>query len=484
MMEKHSLFQYGLSLEMIQALDDLGYTDLTEVQKSVLPAVQKGQDAIVSSQTGSGKTAAFAIPICEKVVINQKQPQALVLVPTRELALQVKQTFTHIGRFKQIRCAAVFGKQSMHLQQNELRQRVHVIVGTPGRTFDHIEKGNINLSEIRWLIIDEADKMLDLGFIDQIEAIINRLPTDRNTLVFSATLPQPVQILCKQYMKTPLLLQVAATAPLHEKIQQSYYAVPENEKVGLVLDLLYAIRPERCILFCNTRERVDALAAEFKQTDWRWATLHGGMEQRDRLQTIQDFKRGRFAILIATDLAARGIHVDNVSLVVNVDMPFDNESYIHRIGRTGRQESSGIAISLIAPAERGYLSGLESYLQYKLLRQEPPSAQAVQQGRQLAGKKDRRPIPADTAIDRLNRDISRIRINAGRKEKMRPGDILGAVTAIPGITASDIGIIDIQDTCSYVEIFNDKGDTVLSALLGATIKGKLRSIQKVKIRDY
>lgn len=482
-MEQHRLFQYGLSLEMIQALDDLGYTDLTEVQKSVLPTVQKGQDAIVSSQTGSGKTAAFAIPVCEKAVINQKQPQALVLVPTRELALQVKQTFTHIGRFKQIRCAAIFGKQSMHLQHNELRQRVHVIVGTPGRTFDHIEKGNIDLSEIRWLIIDEADKMLDLGFIDQIEAIINRLPTDRITLVFSATLPQPVQTLCKQYMRTPLQVHVAATAPLHEKIQQSYYAVPENQKIGLVLDLLYAIRPERCILFCNTRERVDALATEFQQTNWRWSSLHGGMEQRSRLQTMQDFKRGRVQILIATDVAARGIHVDNVSLVVNVDMPFDYESYIHRIGRTGRQENSGMAISLIAPAERSYLSGLEIYLQYKLRRQEPPAAEAVEQGKSLVVKKHHPPAPADAIADRLNRDISRLRINAGRKEKMRPGDILGAVTAIPGITATDIGVIDIQDTCSYVEIFNDKGDTVLAALLGKSIKGKLRSVLKVKIRN-
>ncbi len=483
MMEKHKLFQYGLSPEMIQALDDLGYTNLTEVQKLVLPAALIRQDVIVSSQTGSGKTAAFAIPICEKIILNQRQPQVLVLTPTRELAVQVKQTITHIGRFKQIRCAAIFGKQSMQLQRNELRQRVHVIVGTPGRTFDHIEKGNINLSEIDWCIIDEADKMLDLGFIDQVSSIINQLPPDRITMVFSATLPRPVQTLCEQYMKTPLRINVDAAAPLHEKIQQSYHAVPENEKTGLVLNLLYALRPQRCILFCNTRERVDALAAEFKRTDWRWTILHGGMEQRNRLQTMQDFKRGRFQVLIATDVAARGIHVDDISLVVNVDMPFDNESYVHRIGRTGRQENSGMAISFVTPVEQGYLVGLETYLQHKLLRQEPPSAQVVEQGKRLLVKSHRPPAPAGTADAQLNRNINRMRINAGRKEKMRPGDILGAVTAIPGITATDIGIIDIQETCSYVEIFNDKGDEVLDALVRAKIKGKVRTVRRVGFRE-
>jgi superfamily II DNA/RNA helicase len=468
---------------MLQALIGVGYDDLTEVQKMVIPAALSGKDVIVSSQTGSGKTAAFAIPVCENLILNQRNPQVLVLTPTRELAVQVKQTMTHIGRFKQIRCAAIFGKQSMQLQRNELRQRVHVIVGTPGRTFDHIEKGNLNLTEIGWLIIDEADKMLDLGFIDQVEAIINQLPPDRVTMVFSATLPQPVQTLCAQYMKTPLRIDVDAAAPLHEKIQQSYYAVREPEKAGLVLNLLYAMRPQRCILFCNTRERVDALAEEFKRTDWRCASLHGGMEQRDRLQTMQDFKRGRFQILIATDVAARGIHVDNISLVVNVDMPFDNESYIHRIGRTGRQENCGVAISLVTPAEHGYLAGLEANLQYRLRRQEPPSLQAVEQGKHLVVKKSRPPVPTGTIDEQLNRAISRIRINAGRKEKMRPGDILGAVTAIPGITASDIGIIDIQDACSYVEIFNDKGEDVLDALARAKIKGKLRTIRRVGFRE-
>ena len=482
-MTSHNLTQYGFSQPMLQALIGLGYDDLTEVQKMVVPAALAGRDVIVSSQTGSGKTAAFAIPVCEQIVLNQRPPQVLVLTPTRELAVQVKQTITQIGRFKQIRCAAIFGKQSMQSQCNELRQRVHVIVGTPGRTFDHIEIGNLNLTEIAWFIIDEADKMLDLGFIDQVEAIINQLPFNRVTMVFSATLPQPVQTLCEQYMKTPLRIDVAEASPLHDKIKQCFCAVPENEKTGLALNFLYAMRPERCILFCNTRERVDTLAEEFKRTDWRWTSLHGGMEQRERLQTMRDFKQGRFQVLIATDVAARGIHVDDVSLVINVDMPFDNESYIHRIGRTGRQENSGFAISFVTPAEHGYLAGLEAYLQYKLRRQEPPSAQAVEQGKRLVTKKSRPPLPTGSADEQLTRDISRIRINAGRKEKMRPGDILGAVTAIPGITANDIGIIDIQATCSYVEIFNNKGDEVLDALIMAKIKGKNRTVRSVGFRD-
>jgi len=481
-MKEQTTKDFRLSEEISQAMAGLGYADLTEVQQAVIPAVLAEQDLIVSSPTGSGKTAAFAIPVCERVVLTLRQPQALVLLPTRELALQVKQTFSHIGRFKKLRCAAIFGKQPMAQQRNELRQRVHIVVGTPGRTFDHWEKGHLNLSQIRYLIIDEADKLLELGFIEQVAAIIERLPQNRTTLVFSATLPEPIEQLCRQYMRTPQRIAIAATKPLQEKIRQYCLAVPDNDKFNLTMQLLNKLQPDRCILFCNTRERVDALTQSLlqKKPDLRWCSLHGGMEQNQRLQTMRDFKRGLFQILVATDVATRGIHVDNVSLVVNVDMPPDKDSYIHRIGRTGRLDNDGFAISFVTVSEQAFLTELEEYLQYPIPRHD--FSELTRLKTRMTEKKP----PASHSIlatQRLNQDIACIRINAGKKAKLRPGDILGALTAIPGISAADTGIIDIQDTCTYVELFHGKGNLALEALAIAKIKGKTRSIRSVGFRE-
>lgn len=474
---------YGLSDEIFQALSGLGYADLTEVQNLVIPAVLANRDLIVSSPTGSGKTAAFAIPVSEQVVLALRQPQALVLVPTRELALQVKQSISYIGRFKKIRCAAIFGGQSMAQQRNELRQRVHVVVGTPGRTFDHLEKNQLDLSKIRYLIIDEADKMLELNFVEQVSAIIERLPNERTTLVFSATMPEPIQQLCTRYMKDPQRIDVAATTPIYEKIRQTHCAVSENQKTALLLRLLHELRPERCIVFCNTREQVEDLVRIFQQTDFLRGGLHGGMKQQERLETMQGFKQGLFRILIATDVAARGIHVDDVSLIVNFDMPMEKESYIHRIGRTGRQEKSGVAVSFITPPQQNELTALEEYLHYKIPRQEPMEEKVVEQGKLLISQKPSLKNVGNSAT-LLNQSITRIRINAGRKQKFRPGDIVGAIVTIPGMTASDIGIIDIQETCSYVEIFNNKGDWLLEPLSNANIKGRIRTLRQIAFHEF
>ena len=469
---------HGLSPEISLALVGLGYADLTEVQQAVIPAVLAGRDLIVSASTGSGKTAAFAIPVCEQVTLTLRQPQALVLTPTRELALQVQQTFSQIGRFKKIRCAAILGKQPMMQQRNELRQRVHIVVGTPGRTFDHLEKGHLDLSQVRWLILDEADKMLELGFLEQVSAIIERLPKNRTTLVFSATMPESVEQLCQQYMRTSRRIAISASKPLQEKIRQCWIAAADNDKFQLATQILDKLQPKRCILFCSTRERVAALTHELQQKlpHLGLCSLHGGMEQNQRLQTMRDFKRGTFSVLVATDVATRGIHVDDVTLVMNVDMPQDKDSYIHRIGRTGRLDTEGVAISLVTVSEQPFLAELAEYLQYPILRQDFASLERRENGPGAQAPHLPRSV---IAAHRLNRDISRIRINAGRKDKLRPGDILGALTAIPGVTAADTGIIDIQDSCSYVELFHGKGNLVLEALATAKIKGKNRSVRSV-----
>jgi len=476
--------EYVFSKEIAQALKDLGYETLTKVQKEVIPLALAEKDIIVRSQTGSGKTAAFAIPICEKIEIEKKNPQVLVLTPTRELAVQLKQDISNIGRFKRIRCAVVFGRQSMEIQKRELRQRVHVIVGTPGRTLDHIERKNMNLEKVQYLIIDEADKMLDMGFIEQVESIIKVLPTSRVTMLFSATMPDKVQEICKQYMKNPIKIEVDSQNPSLENIRQVYYEIEENEKFNLIAKVIYVERPDSCILFCNTRDKVETLVAKMKHKGYSCGSLHGGMEQRDRLYSIQNFKRGEFQFLIATDVASRGIHIDDISLVVNYDMPLDNESYVHRIGRTGRAGNVGAAITFVARDEYRTLHEIEEYVHYKIPQQETPTLEEVAAGELIFNQ--RAGLEPTLKIDKsetLNRQITRIRINAGKKTKMRPGDILGAITTIPGISGGDIGIIDVQDTCSYVEILGDKGDLVMEALWAIKIKGKVQKIKEVSFSN-
>lgn len=479
-MYEKSVDRYALSAEIAQALVELGYEIFTKVQEEVIPLALAKKDIIVRSQTGSGKTAAFAIPICEKIRVEQKNPQVLVLTPTRELAVQVKQDIANIGRFKRIRCAAVVGRQSMEMQKRELKQRVHVIVGTPGRTLDHLERKSMNVEEVEYLIIDEADKMLDMGFIEQVEAVLKMLPDDRVTMLFSATMPEKVEELCRQYMKNPIKVEIDSENPSLQNIEQCYYDIEENKKFTLIMQILQIKRPDSCILFCNTRDKVEMLLTKMKEKGYSCGSLHGGMEQRGRLESIQSFKRGEFQFLIATDVAARGIHIDEISLVVNYDMPLDNESYIHRIGRTGRAGNVGTAITFVTRMEYRDLKRIEEYVQYKIPKKELPTMAEIEEGQQSSSIYDgMEPALKIDKSEKLNRQITRIRINAGKKGKMRPGDILGAITAIPGVNGNDIGIIDVQDTCSYVEILADKGDLVIEALQSTKIKGKIYTTKKV-----
>lgn len=484
MMNDQQIGIYDFSEEVRKALSGLEYEQLTDVQQQVIPLVLEGKDSIVKAETGSGKTAAFAIPVCERIEIDRRNPQALVLTPTRELAVQVKQDISNIGRFKKIRCAAVFGRQSMEGQKRELAQRVHVIVGTPGRTLDHIERKNIKLEDIKYLIIDEADKLLDMGFIDQVEAIIEMLPVKRTTLLFSATMPERISEICSTYMRDPVRVEIASLQPVAQQIEQSYYEVDEHEKTELLHKLIYKVRPDSAILFCNTRERADVVAASLRKAGFVCESLHGGLEQRERLQTMERFKRGEVHFLVATDVAARGIHVDDVGLVVNVDIPLDKETYVHRIGRTGRAGSQGLAVTFALPRELSFLAALEEYVDCKISRWNFPSAEEVAAGRAsfAAGRMEKSELKP-LKSEQLNKEITRIRINGGKRTKMRPGDILGAITSMAGITAADIGIIDIQDTCSYVEIHGEKGRMVLEALPATKIKGKIYSSRLVPCRS-
>lgn len=480
-MDEINFKHFGFSEEILKSLETLGYKTPTEVQSKVIPILLEGKDIIVKSQTGSGKTATFAIPICEKIELQQRKPQVLILTPTRELAVQVKEDVCNIGRFKRIRCSAIFGKQPIELQQRELRQRVHIIVGTPGRTLDHIERKNIDLEEIKYLVIDEADEMLNMGFIDQMEAIIKKLPRDRITMLFSATIPDRIEEICNQYMTNPEKIEVHSKNPTTEKIQQGYYEVEENEKFSLLNKIIYTEIPESCILFCNTRESVDNLLKKMKDKNYLCSGLHGGMEQRNRLDVIKKFKKGEFYFLIATDVAARGIHIEDISHVINYDIPSEKESYVHRIGRTGRLNSEGAAITFVASNEIRKLNEIEEYIGYKIPKKRLPSEDEINQWKRIFEKNAKvKPKQKNDKNTEFNKEITKIRINVGKKKKMRVGDILGAITKIEGVCAEDIGIIDVQDTCSYVDILGGKGSIVVKAFQHTQIKGKTFSFKVVE----
>ena len=478
---KKSFTNYMLSDEIITALDYLQYTEPTEVQEKAIPVALKKQDVIVKSQTGSGKTASFAIPVCELVEWIENKPQALVLAPTRELAVQVKEDMTNIGRLKRIKATAVFGKQSFAKQKLELKQKTHIVVGTPGRVLDHIEKGTFIVDNIQFLVIDEADEMLNMGFIEQVEAIIEKLPSNRVTMLFSATMPEDIQTLSNKYMNNPVTIEIETSATVEGKIEHVLYKVGEEEKFELLKDVTTVENPDSCILFCRTQQQVNALFNQLERIGYDCDKIHGGMYQEDRLDVMEDFKRGEFRYLVATDVAARGIDIENITHVINYDLPLEKESYVHRTGRTGRAGNSGKAITFVTPAEEKFLTEIESYIGFSIPEKEAPSKVDVAIAKDaFNAKMNALPEFKQDRSANLNKDIMKLYFNGGKKKKLRAVDFVGTIARIPGVTAEDIGIITIQDTCSYVESLHGKGPLVLQTMKKTTIKGKMLKVHKAK----
>lgn len=471
------------SKEILRALKILEYDKPLEVQEKVIPLILEGRDVVVKSQTGSGKTAAFGIPLCQLATVEERDPQALILSPTRELSLQIREELSAIGKFRKIRIAAVYGRHPMELQQRELRQRVHIISGTPGRILDHLEKGNIVTEKIRFLVIDEADEMLNMGFIDQVEAIIEKLPQDRQTLLFSATMPERVESICQQFMKEPTRVEITSKTSVLEKIRQVHYKVSEGEKFQLLTRLIQAETPGSSIIFVNTREKADEVGELLKPLRLSYGVLHGGLTQRERLKTIQGFKKGEIHFLIATDVAARGIHVEDITHVINYDFPLELENYIHRMGRTGRVLSCGIAISFVTHREEVRLKHLEEYLNLEIPSAKPPSVPR----KSATGPtqvRTRKLQPKSDKASGISEEVLRLRINIGKKKKLRPSDVLGALLNLKDLGADDIGIIDVQETCTYVEIFHPTSHPALRHLKELSIKGRVSSVKLIHKKKY
>ncbi|MEK8129231.1 DEAD/DEAH box helicase [Paenibacillus filicis] len=477
-MSQKKFTDYPLSEEIVRALSSLGYETPTEVQSEVIPVVLEKKDLVAKSQTGSGKTASYGIPLCELVDWNENKPQAVVLTPTRELALQVTEDITNIGRFKRIKATALYGKSPFHIQKAELKQRTHVVVGTPGRVLDHIERGSLSLDRMAYLVIDEADEMLNMGFIEQVQSIIQALPTDRVTMLFSATFPEDVEGLSRQYMNNPVEIEIKAAGVTTATIDHSLIQVAESDKLALLPNLLIAENPDSCIIFCRTQEQVDTVFRALAELDYPCDRIHGGMEQEDRFEVMNAFRRGQFRYLIATDVAARGIDITNITHVINFDIPLEKESYVHRTGRTGRAGKTGKAITLVTPKDGRRLADIEAYIGFAITQVKAPSEETVDlRKEEFEQKLQARTVKTDKR-EQLNKQIMKLNFNGGKKKKLRAVDFVGTIAKLEGVTAEDIGIITIYDNVTDVEILNGKGSYVLEIMKNTTVKGKLLKVRK------
>ncbi|WP_182199704.1 DEAD/DEAH box helicase [Paraliobacillus salinarum] len=478
---KQSFKEFQLDSSILQALERLEYVSPTDVQQEVIPVFLENKDLIVQSKTGSGKTAAFAIPLCNKIDWLENKAQALVLTPTRELAQQIKQDIINIGRFKRVSATTVVGKQSYEKQKLALKQKNHVVVGTPGRVLDHLEKGTLPIDEIRYVVIDEADELFNMGFIDQVEAIIEKLPANRITTLFSATFPEEVESLCRSYMDAPVTIKLDKVSQTKNPITHKAMYVADDNKLDLLQSILITENPDRCIVFCRTQQKVDTLVNQLKAWHYPAEKIHGGMKQEDRFQVMDAFKSGSFRYLIATDVAARGIDVANIPLIINYDIPLEKESYLHRIGRTGRAGKTGNAITFVTDTERYYLEMIENYIGEELKQATLPSDEQVEKHKPAFNKKiNQKSQPNNRIQKNLDQDIMKLYFNGGKKKKIRALDFVGTITSIEGISADDIGIITVEHNQSYVEILNGKGKHVLQEMKHKTIKGKQLKVHQAK----
>ncbi|WP_312432937.1 DEAD/DEAH box helicase [Lacrimispora sp.] len=478
-MDVRKFHNYIISEDIVKALNDLKYDIATEVQARVIPAALEKNDLIVRAQTGSGKTAAYVIPICEFIEWLENKPQALILTPTRELAVQVKEDFINIGRFKRIKAAAIYGGHQFSMEKADLKQKTHVVVGTPGRVMDHIKKGTLPLNKINCLVIDEADRMLDMGFIEQVKEIMKELPEERMTMLFSATMSDEVKNLSSNYMRDPINIDVSEAGIVTTDINHALYITDEEEKSDLLTNVMIIENPDSCIIFCSTKDRVDMVCERLNDLGYPCNKMHGGMEQDDRLSAIKRFKRGEYRYLIATDVAARGIDIENISLVINYDIPLDEENYVHRTGRTGRAGRKGRAISFVVPAQTRYLHDIEDLIGFKIQEKTKPSKEEVANQKPFFDEKmNMVPKIKKMKSDQLNKDIMKLRFNGGKKKKLRATNFVGVISNLDGVRAEDIGIITIQDTLTYIEILNGKGPLVLEAMKYTMICGKLLKVTK------
>ena len=386
-----------LSAELLAEIDKAGFVEASPIQEQTIPLAMAGKDVIGQAQTGTGKTAAFGFPTLEKIDTEDPTVQALIIAPTRELAVQSQEELFRFGRSKGVKVRSVYGGSSIEKQIKALKSGAHIVVGTPGRLLDLIKRKALKLNQIETLILDEADEMLNMGFLEDIESIISRVPEDRQTLLFSATMPDAIKRIGVKFMKEPEHVKIAAKELTTELVDQYYIRVKENEKFDTMTRLMDVEQPELSIVFGRTKRRVDELTRGLKIRGFRAEGIHGDLDQGKRLRVLRDFKNGNLDVLVATDVAARGLDISGVTHVYNYDIPQDPESYVHRIGRTGRAGKSGQSITFVAPNEMGYLQIIENLTKKRMKGMKPATAEeAFQAKKKVALKKIERDFADET----------------------------------------------------------------------------------------
>ena len=519
--------ELNIDERILRAIEDMGFEETSPIQTQAIPAVCEGIDVVGQAQTGTGKTAAYTIPMLMKIDPQIKKPQAIVLCPTRELAVQVAEEIRKLAKYmSDIKVLPVYGGQEIVRQIKSLKTGVQIIVGTPGRVMDHMRRKTVKFDNINMVILDEADEMLDMGFREDMETILTETPQDRQTVMFSATMPKAIMDIARNFQKDARVIKVVRKELTVSNIEQFYYEVRPKNKTEVLNTLFFSFKPRLSVVFCNTKRQVDELISELKGRGYFADGIHGDMKQQQRDRVMDDFRSGNVDILIATDVAARGIDVDDVDMVFNYDIPQDEEYYVHRIGRTGRAGRSGMALSFISGKEVYKLKDIERYCKTKILAKPVPSLddvkntkldnmfdkikQTIEEGgltdmvnlveehvnqeeytsmdmaaallKMLIGDTlDRVDEVEDFHFD-MDRDDSRmvrLFINIGKKDKIKPSNILGAIAGESGMPGKLVGAIDMMDNYTFVDVPAIHAEKVLKAMNdNVLIKGRRVNMEK------
>jgi len=443
-----------LSEEMLLNLQKLGFSEMTPVQAQSLPYILQGDDVIAQAKTGSGKTAAFGIGVLSNLDVKNFKPQSLIITPTRELAEQVAAELRNIAKFRHnIKVTTLCGGVAFGPQMASMRHGAHIVVGTPGRVLQHLKKGTLNLETITSLVLDEADRMLDMGFIEEIENVISYAPSKRQTLLFSATFPDEIVNLAKSIQKNPISIKTTSTESAN-RVEENFYKTPSSQKFTALMKILSRYKPDNAIIFCNTKNETKDIALDLRERNVDALAIHGDLEQYERVDVLVQFINKSCSILVATDVAARGLDIKELAMVVNYDLPRSLEDYTHRIGRTARAGNEGIAITLVDEDE---IEKIEEFTRENSVVKEI----------------DEFKIEKNFALTPKNVTIV---IEGGKKNKIRAGDILGALTKDAKIDGGAVGKIDVYDKQSYVAIKKEDIKKAYEQLKNSKIKGKNFSI--------
>ena len=519
--------ELNIDERILRAIEDMGFEETSPIQTQAIPAVCEGIDVVGQAQTGTGKTAAYTIPMLMKINPQIKKPQAIVLCPTRELAVQVAEEIRKLAKYmSDIKVLPVYGGQEIVRQIKSLKTGVQIIVGTPGRVMDHMRRKTVKFDNINMVILDEADEMLDMGFREDMETILTDTPQDRQTVMFSATMPKAIMDIARNFQKDAKVIKVVRKELTVSNIEQFYYEVRPKNKTEVLCRLIDIYNPRLSVVFCNTKRQVDELISELKGRGYFADGIHGDMKQQQRDRVMDDFRSGKVDILIATDVAARGIDVDDVDMVFNYDIPQDEEYYVHRIGRTGRAGRSGMALSFISGKEVYKLKDIERYCKTKILAKPVPSLddvkntkvdnmfekikQTIEEGgltdmvnlveehvnqeeytsmdmaaallKMLIGDTLEREDEVENFhfdIDKDDSRMVRLFINIGKKDKIKPSNILGAIAGESGMPGKLVGAIDMMDNYTFVDVPAIHAEKVLKAMNdNVQIKGRRVNMEK------